>query len=121
MVDDLPVRQMQTQECALQHKQILDMLEGIGKRLDAAILSNATLSDRIADKICGEIRELRTALVGPATSEGKISLKVVMPVIWTLCGTICALVVWFTGVRPFLPSVVQPTLAAPQHVSALEK
>jgi hypothetical protein len=75
-------------------------------------------TDRMADKICAEIKELRTALVQPATGVGKVDVKIIMPIIYTLCGVICALIVWFTGVRPFLPGLVSGAEHALQQVEA---
>ncbi len=91
-------------------KRQSEVLYSMDEKLQTLVRESAELTseatDRMADKICVEIKELRTALVQPATGVGKIDVKVVMPIIYTLCAVICALIVWFTGVRPFLPGLV---------------
>ena len=38
----------------------------------------------------------------PATGSTRLELKVIMPIIYTLCFMLTAVVVWFTGVEPNL-------------------
>lgn len=48
--------------------------------------------------------DIRDRLISPATSTGRIEVKVVTPIIYTLCFMLIAMVVWFTGVEPNLPN-----------------
>ena len=112
-------------QCQVDHAQIIsisdrhtELLEIIDRKCDLALQRAATVSDRIADKICAEIKELRGALVAPATGVGKVDMKVIMPIVYTLCGVICSLIVWFTGVRPFMPGL---THVAESALSSMEK
>ena len=59
--------------------------------------------EKVGDALGSEIRDFRLALLPAATSETKVSIKVVMVIIYTLCGVITALTVWFTGIEPNLP------------------
>lgn len=65
--------------------------------------------DRMSDKIVNELKEFRTALLPSATNEHKVETKVIMPIIYTLCGVITALIIWFTGVKPFIPIIQTPS------------
>lgn len=62
--------------------------------------------EKVGDKIAGEMKEFRTTAMPAATGAGKLDAKVIMPVIYTLCAVITALIVWFTGVKPFIPGIV---------------
>lgn len=60
--------------------------------------------EKVGDKIVSEMKETRVSLVPSATNERKLDIKVIMPIIYTLCGVIGSLIIWFTGVKPFIPS-----------------
>lgn len=62
--------------------------------------------ERVGDKIVSEMKETRNSLVPSATNKRKLDIKVIMPIIYTLCGVIGSLIVWFTGVKPFIPSSI---------------
>lgn len=60
--------------------------------------------EKVGDKLVGEMREMRVNLLPSATNERKVDIKVIMPIVYTLCGVIGSLIIWFTGVKPFIPS-----------------
>ncbi len=47
--------------------------------------------------------DIRDKLISPATGNTRIEIKIIMPIIYTLCFMLVAVVVWFTGVEPNLP------------------
>lgn len=96
------LRQNQT-ACNVCRADIEALKVQLDKTLTAFHSGTMEVAEKVAEKICSELRALRTELVQPATAVGKIDLKVVMPVIYTLCGVITALIIWFTGVEPNLP------------------
>lgn len=48
-------------------------------------------------------REIRDKLITPATGTTRIETKVIMPIIYTLCFMLTAVIIWFTGIEPSLP------------------
>lgn len=48
--------------------------------------------------------EIRDRLINPATRAGQVETKVIMPIIYTVCFMLVAIIVWFTGVEPNLPT-----------------
>lgn len=55
------------------------------------------------DQIAASNNDIRDRLINPATSTGRVEVKVITPIIYTLCFMLIAIVVWFTGVEPNLP------------------
>ena len=69
--------------------------------------------EKVGDKLVAEIKDMKNNLLPSATNERKVDIKVVMPIIYTLCGVIGSLIIWFTGVKPFIPQVANQE--APIH------
>lgn len=106
-----PVTFAQVQALLSEHRtQINDELEryrdGIDDRISTMSTSIISGFEKVGDKIATEMKEFRQTLIPSATNERKLDIKVVMPIIYTLCGVITALIVWFTGVKPFIPVLV---------------
>lgn len=59
--------------------------------------------EKVGDKLIAEIKDMKMNLLPSATNERKVDIKVMMPIIYTLCGVIGSLIIWFTGVKPFIP------------------
>lgn len=56
------------------------------------------------EKVAKQIESMNKNLLDAATGKDHVQLKIIMPIIKTLCGVIVALIVWFTGIEPSLPS-----------------
>jgi hypothetical protein len=55
------------------------------------------------ESIAATNADIRDRLISPATAVGRVDVKVIMPIIYVLCGVIFCMIVWFTGVEPNLP------------------
>lgn len=78
--------------------------------------------DKVSKVFVDEMSEWRKQIFPSAMGEKRLDASVVMPIIYTLCGVIAALIVWFTGVRPFIPGygsgvTTQPTMESHAQVS----
>lgn len=104
-----------------QHKdEIIQEIDIYSQKTEATtkMMSTSIINgfDKVSDKIVNELKEFRGALLPAATNEKKVDTRVIMPIIYTLCGVITALIIWFTGVRPFIPQIsMQTQYNSPQH------
>lgn len=55
------------------------------------------------ERVANSNEDIRDRLISPATSAGRVEVKVIMPIIYVLCGVIFCMIVWFTGIEPELP------------------
>lgn len=83
-----------------QQSLLLEHLSTLGAQVVAGF-------EKVGDKLVAEIKDMKQNLIPSATNERKVDIKVIMPIIYTLCGVIGSLIIWFTGVKPFIPQIEQ--------------